>query len=232
MSYITFDSAQGCVEIGGRERARMGVLIDDIAWVMESRGRARSSPQDDWQVKLQYTGPFSEDNFGERLGWLCLIGDDVTKLLAHIHGQCEIHGWVHPEDGEWFASLIEEAVARGLLGNDGRSHYGSWTDVADLARNSTTPLVSSYSVSESWPDPWTIAHERPDLFNPTGPAVEGDDVLYDEWAALTDDERGRIADAAIESIGPRWHPSEWGTHWSSLVAGRDPYAQVASLSGE
>lgn len=232
MSYIAFDCKEGCVEIGGRERARMGVLVDDIAWVMESRGRPHGNPHDEREARLRYSGPFAEENFGERLGWLCLIGDDVTKLIAHIHGQCEIHGWLHPDDGEWFAGLIEQASARGLLNDDRPGQYGTWSEVADLARRSTTPLVSSYSVCEGWPDPYAIARERPDLFNPTGPAISSDDVLDESWAALSDEERGRIADAAIESIGPRWHPAEWGTHWAAMVAGRNPYDQVASRSGE
>jgi hypothetical protein len=231
MSYIAFESQQGLVEIGGRERARMGVIVNDVAWAMESRGRPHGSPQDEYRAKLDYSGAFSDGNFGERLGWLCLIGDDVTKLIAHVHGQCEIHGWVHPDDGEWFAGLIDGAVARGLLNGDRPGQYGTWSEVGALALRSTTPLVSSYSVCDSWPDPHQIAEQRPDLFNPTGPAVSSDDVLYDAWAALGSEEQGRIADEAIQSCAPRWHPEEWGI-WSNLVIGRNPYEQVASRSGE
>lgn len=232
MSYIGFESAAGRVEIGGRERARMGVLIEDLAWVMHSRGMGSSmSLVEAHQAKLAYRyGPDENSAFGERLGWVCLIGDDVMKLLAHIHGQCEIHGWVHPDDGAWFASLIDEAVVRGLLGEDGRGgRYGSWSDVAELARQSTTPMVSDYSVCESWPDPYQITQERPDLFpSPWVRAVDdADDAIDEAWGQLGVVEQQRIADEAIASCAPRWHPAEWGTHWSALVRGRKPWAEVA-----
>lgn len=226
MSHIAFESGQGRVEVGGRERARMGVLLDDIAWVMDSRGRRLQSPQEDHTAKLRYVyGDFGtsdrDDNFGKRLGWACLIGNDALKLLAHIHGQCEIHGWVHPDDLGWFADLLEQAVRDGLLGADGRSFYGSWQDVADLARRSTAPLVASYSVCESWPDIYLIAQERPDLFTP-----EDADDPYESWAKLSEADQDRIADEAIASCGPRWHPAEWGTHWAESVRGRSPWVDV------
>ena len=232
MSYISFESREGDVLIGGRERARMTLLVNDVAWALESRGHPFRQPADDERERVRYAG-MRVDNLGERLGWVCLIGDDVTKLIAHIHGQCEIHGWVHPEDGDWFAGLVEQAVERGLLGEDDRNNYGSWADVAELARRSTSPLVTSYSVSRGWPEPDAIARGRPDLFNPIGALVEsGDDALCEAWDALAADEQQRIADEAIASVAPRWHPAEWGTHWAALVEGRRPYAQVASRSGE
>lgn len=213
MSSISFESAEGRVLIGGRERARMGVLIEDLAWIMHSRGASMSfmSPQEQSNAKLDYRyGLTEETNFGERLGWACLIGNDKLKLLAHIHGQCELNGWVHPDDLEWFASLIEGAVADGLLGPDDRCGYGSWQDVADLARISTTPLVSAYSVTESWPDQYSISEHRPDLF-------AYDEENPDAWHELSDEERQRIGDEALEDCCPRWHPDEWGTHWSERV---------------
>ena len=225
MSYISFSSGQGEVLIGGRERARMGVLVDELAWVMESRGRPITDPIIRRRDELEWR--YRDDNFGERLGWVCLIGDDVTKLLAHVHGQCEIHGWVHPDDGDWFADLVKRAAARGLLNEDRVGKYGTWDQVADLARRSTTPLVSAYSACESWPNPYLIASERPDLFNPEGPLVDPDDSLYEAWNDLGAEEQGRIADEAIETIGPRWHPAEWGTHWSAKVTGRNPWAENA-----
>lgn len=223
MSYIAFSSKEGRVEVGGSERARMGVLIDDLAWVMHRRGNHEPNPQKDYSDKLAWVyGDMRsgrEDGFAERLGWVCLIGDDVLKLLAHIHGQCELHAWVHPDDGEWFAGLIEEAVKRGLLGDDGRAYYGSWQDVADLARRSTTPLVSAYSVTEGWPDPYLIGQHRPDLFTPAD-----EDDPWESWSDLPDSEKDRISDEAIASVAPRWHSAEWGTHWAEGVSGRTPWA--------
>jgi hypothetical protein len=218
MSYIQFDSPDGTVQIGGRERARMGLLIDEIAWALEDRGNL-SGPDDELRkLRYQYS---ADDNFGQRLGWVCLIGDDVTKLVAHIHGQCEIHGWVHPDDGPWFAGLVEAAVERGLLGDDARNHYGSWSEVAEMARTLTGPMASSYSVTESWPDVYGIA-EHTDLWTPADP-----DDPYESWEELAVAERHRIADEALPLIAPRWHPEEWGTHWAALVTGHRPYAEAS-----
>lgn len=202
MSSISFDSAEGSVLIGGRERARMGCLIDDLAWVMHKRGMDWMSPQDDARARAMWSAGGGSD-FTERLGWACLIGNDQTKLLAHVHGQCEIHGWVHPDDGEWFAEIVERAVADGLLGFDDRGgHYGSWQDVADLARRSATPMVSAYSVCDPWPDQYAIAEYRPDLW-----ALDEDGESF--WE-LPEEERNRIADEALADCAPRWHPAEWG----------------------
>lgn len=231
MSHISFASDQGRVEIGGRERARMGILIDSLAWVMHSRGRAPTDPMKEHYERLQWIygahslGPQAEDEFGIRLGWVCLIGNDITRLIAHIHGQCEIHGWVHPDDTEWFAGLIEQAVDAGLLGDDGRGSYGSWADVADLARQSTTPLVSAYSVTESWPDPYLIARTRPDLFSYN----EETEDSWDVWERLGERSRRQIANKAIFSCAPRWRPAEWGI-WANLVHGRTPWVLTNDVS--
>lgn len=219
MSSIAFESVAGTVLIGGRERARMGVLINDVGWAVKNRGHDNDTKKLAWV----YSG---DTEFAEQLGWVCIVGNDAMKLAAHIHGQCEIHGWVHPDDGEWFARQIESAVHAGVLADDGRQHYGTWADLADLARASTTPLVSSYSVCEGWPDPYLIAEHRPDLFD-VGPADENDDDYDDRhdnaWSALSIEDRNRIADLAIIECGPRWRPSEWGTHWADHVR---PLAQA------
>lgn len=224
MSSISFDSADGCVLVGGRERARMGVLIDDLAWTMHSRGQYRSDPMEASNAKLAYIYGLNETaDFSERLGWVCLIGSDTLKLLAHIHGQCELNGWVHPDDGEWFADLVERAVADGLLGPDGReggvNGYGSWQDVADLVRISTTPIVSAYSVTDSWPSQYTISEYRPDLWT-------YDEENPDAWYDLSDEERQRIGDEALEDCCPRWHPAEWGTHWADRVRSLSPWNEI------
>lgn len=225
MSSIAFESKQGEVAVGGRERARMGGLIDDLSWVMHSRGitRERFDLRAEYDDKLRWLysgrmGSEGQDTFSERLGWVCLIGSDVMRLLCHIHGQCELNGWVHPDDGEWFAGLVEQGLEQGLLGPDERNHYGTWAQVAELARASTTPLISSYSVTDSWPNPALIAQERPDLWTPAEGAHP-----WDAWEDLSEADQDRIGDAALESCAPRWHPGEWGTHWSALVMGRQPW---------
>jgi hypothetical protein len=238
MSYMSFSSKEGYVQIGGRERARMGSLVDDIAWALHRRGETHLlSPMEEYQAKASWVhGGFSmgeaerERRFGERLGYACLVGNDELKLLAHMYGQCEIHGWVHPRFGAWFADLIERAFAHGLLGEDIRNTYGPWQDVADLARRSTTPLVSSYSVTDDWPSPRLIAMYRPDLLAIDEEAEEEGDDPYEAWNSLSDDERQRVADEAIASLGPEWHPAEWGI-WADLVSDRNPWLDYERTNG-
>lgn len=218
MSHIAFESDAGRVEVSGSERAWMGLYIENLAWAVREQyvdSPFAESAADAYNRKIihKWSNP-DPDNFGKTLGYACLVGNDVTKLLSHIHGQCEIHGWVHSDDGEWFASLIEDAVERGMLRVFEHNNYGSWQDVADLARSSTTPLVSSYSVTDSWPNLYLIS-------TMTDYLVEYDsdnpETLYEGWDALGAEEQNRIADEAIELVAPRWHPAEWGTHWTELA---------------
>jgi len=76
------------------------------------------------------------------------MGNDVTKLLARLHGQCEIHCYVEGPNRTWLAGIIE----RGRKTNVLRPDMG-WEDVAELLRSrDDCPVVCSYSVCEPFPN--------------------------------------------------------------------------------
>jgi hypothetical protein len=75
-------------------------------------------------------------------------GNDQMKLLARIHGQCEIHAWVEGPNRAWVANIID----RGLATSFYRKDMG-WESVAGLLRRADdSPVVMSYSVCDGFPN--------------------------------------------------------------------------------
>lgn len=71
-------------------------------------------------------------------------GSDPVRLLARIHGSCEIHGYVEGPDREWLAGIMET----GLRDNVFRPDRG-WESLIELLRGrDDDPVVMSYSVTE------------------------------------------------------------------------------------
>lgn len=80
------------------------------------------------------------------------LGSDVVKFLARLDGQCEIHMWAEGEDRAWLADLIVQGRADGVL----RPNMG-WESVASFLRaRQYVPVVCSYSVTASFPNPGVL----------------------------------------------------------------------------
>ena len=78
------------------------------------------------------------------------FGSDEFHLAARLHGQCELHAYVEGPNRAWFASKIEQGLASSFL----RPDMG-WESVSRLLRRSEdAPVVTSYSVCESFPNGW------------------------------------------------------------------------------
>lgn len=87
------------------------------------------------------------------------LGSDPVRLLTRLHGACEIHTWVEGPNRAWLADIIDKGRKSGVL----RGQMG-WEDVAMLLRLSdAAPVVTSYSVCESFPNrtvaEWVPPHE-------------------------------------------------------------------------
>lgn len=85
------------------------------------------------------------------LNTMLSCASDPFSVMARLHGSCESHAFVEPEDFEWFARTIEAGREHNLF----RPRMG-WDKVADLARRasgSAWPIVTSYSVTDSFPGP-------------------------------------------------------------------------------
>lgn len=159
---------------------------------------------------------------------------DPMRLLARVHGQCEIHGWVEGRNRNWLASRIEEARKANLL----RAGTG-WESVVDLLRAWTSTakrsfmddaVVTSYSVCEPFPNAgickdaglWTPGadhcgiNDADDEYAPGEPWWDGD-----EWLDLSADEQWSMGVAALPSRAPEWSPATWGTLFGSGMTGWD-----------
>jgi hypothetical protein len=87
------------------------------------------------------------DVFSIHLNTAMVLGGDELRLLARLHGQCEIHAHVEGEHLPWVAEIIERGLASGLY----RRSMG-WEELVPFLRRADGPVVTSYSVCDSFPE--------------------------------------------------------------------------------
>lgn len=76
------------------------------------------------------------------------LGSDVIKLMARIHGQCEMHGWVSGSNRAWLASIIQTGLKQKLFTAD-----CGWQQVIELLLESdTSEVVMSHTVTDDFPN--------------------------------------------------------------------------------
>lgn len=154
------------------------------------------------------------DSFDYSLNTALVAGSDPVRLLTRLHGQCEVHAWVDGPDRAWLADIIDEGVETGVLRSNtvappqvGR--YYEWSEIAEFLRSDdTTEVVTSYSVTEGFPDPRVIG------WVPSGGVPDDDDgdAISDAWAELSREEQWSIGMAYLrESSGTQLQPSDWAT---------------------
>lgn len=106
------------------------------------------------------------DLFSLQLNTALALGSDAVKFSTRLHGQCEIHAFVRGENRAWLAEIVDRGVASGVLREPYQKQYGSWQDVSAMLRSSTaSPVVTSYSVTESFParaEQWELAFAKID----------------------------------------------------------------------
>jgi hypothetical protein len=227
VSRVYFHSpSEKAAELRGSERAYMGMLCANLGLaIIEPDGFGKEKSLRAWLPKghyLQTTGDQmfarswatafrvgdgglieingeSIDHWTLGLNTALVLGNDSMRLLARIHAQCEIHGYVEGPNRAWFAGLIEEGLDTGLY----REGQG-WEDVQTcLHQRADEPVVMSYSVCQSFPNPdvgdWM----------PAWP-----DGLPRDWNALTEyqqQERTARHDA--------WYELERSEQWDRGLAG-------------
>ena len=87
--------------------------------------------------------------FEAELNTAYVIGGDAVKLMARLHGQCEIHCYVEEQNRVWLAGIIESGLTAGVM----RQGFG-WDEVVGLFRSDYPgPIVTSYSVCGGFPSP-------------------------------------------------------------------------------
>jgi hypothetical protein len=86
--------------------------------------------------------------FTAALNTACRLGGDELKLMARLHGQCEVHAYVEGTNRAWLADIIESGRDLGTF----REGMG-WEAVIGLLRSRDDgAVVTSYSVCEQFPN--------------------------------------------------------------------------------
>ena len=175
MSRIYFRSLNLESEVRGSERAYFGVMISELALAilnpLWNSDRLKSilpptsyllSAKDDREFDRNFrtwfrvtsseifvVGDKKIEPFSCALNTALAIGNDVIKLAARIHGQCEIHCYVEGKNRNWLAKIIQQ----GLRSRIYRPKQG-WEETVNLLRNTDKePVVLSYSVCDQFPNP-------------------------------------------------------------------------------
>lgn len=202
MSRIYFHAPHRTAEVGGSERAYFGGMSRRIALgildpqnYMRDRewleplmvGRTYTFRDDNWANDFKtWFGGMDHGGFqiGENivgcselaLNTLIAMNSPQLSFVAHIHGLCESHVWCEAENARWLSDLIRRGRESELF----RAGQG-WEDVMTLAQEVAEtgegPIVTSYSVSDEFP-------------NRSVAGRLGDE---NEWYTLSVDERWDLA---------------------------------------
>lgn len=223
MSRIYFHAPHRTTEVRGSERAYMAGLASDMALAVLSMSDQdrdwiipflRDAPE---YVAADLASEKRESRYGGFSTWfhvahgggfelagqfvgctelalntLIATRSPVLSLMAHLHGWCEEHGFVEAENARWLGDIIRNGRHDSIL----RPEQG-WEDVltllAEVVESGQGPVVTSYSVCESFPNryllgseffvPWTEGQEE----NPE------DDAARERWEKLSNDEAWALA---------------------------------------
>lgn len=88
------------------------------------------------------------DPFTAALNTACRMGGDALKLVARLHGQCEVHAYVEGTHRVWLADIIEGARELRVL----RDGMGWEAVIALLRGREDGAVVTSYSVCQQFPN--------------------------------------------------------------------------------
>lgn len=244
MSRIYFHTPTETVEVYGTERAHMGVLCSNVAYSVfslfdEEQKRALLPPdhhlravRDPRQFETFFETLLAVA-YGEilttKLNTVLAIGNDPLCLAARLQGQCELHAYVMPEDAEWLAGIFEEGLGCGVFREGFPDRPSGWRDVIALLRRTEDPVVTSYSVSEGFPNSG-VAYWEPPVCRACGgsgkpnpqmkhtdvsydycTSCEGEGKLWESWYDLSDAERWRLAMKGLtgQERPPRLDPNNW-----------------------
>jgi len=211
MSRIYFHSINGESEILGCERAYMGCFVSDLTQgIMDLDGyftldaikpflnpehylyKHRDNPN---LIKMMKTSINVDsealfildgkeiDSFRLSLNTALTVGSDVVKLMARLHAQCEIHGYIEGKNRKWFSDIIERGLEEGVL----RKEMGWEETITFLREDDINEVVTSYSVCEGFPNgevanyDYPVSKEYPD------------ELDYDAWYELPEEKQWELA---------------------------------------
>lgn len=247
MSRIYFHSEHDTAELRGSERAYMGVLCNDL--MLGTLGDLYYAKE--WLIPLMPPGHYAlTDHRGPESGlslflrgmdsalivdgkrvetWLVslntawVLGGDPLRLLARLHGQCEIHCWVEGVNRKWLASIMREGRKSGLCRED-----QGWEAVADLLESrDDCPVVCSYSVCEQFPNYGCLPDDHP-------LKTREDEARHDDFYELPPAEAWQACMAGLRAQGSglelrpdKWADFRFGTGHSAFTLRHQPKAKAA-----
>ena len=157
-------------------------------------------------------GTESVGTFTAALNTALVMGSDPIRLMARLHGQCELHCYVEGPNRAWLADIIERGRKAGIM----RAESGWEETIALLRSRDDGPVVTSYSVCEQFPHP-RVARWEP------SEDEEGEEN-WDTWYDLPEDERWRMGIEGLRSgsmgKGLEMSPATWEDyHFGGGVTG-------------
>lgn len=253
MSRIYFHDVADRAELRGSERAYAGGLSTD--YLMMALGLDRYTKTDDPVMSLfpsdvargaHFHGSLPEaihvwmvvegmdEDEGLRrpdgskvpifqvaLNTMLASGSDPIKLLARLHGQCELHAYVEGHNRGWLAGVIERGRSASILRVD-----QGWESVVTLLRAaSDTPVVTSYSVTESWPDvsycdDYVPYDDELEIRASEADTISAHEAYMKAWYALSPAQQWDKAMPALRKMGDgnrEMRPDQWD--WDAYTFG-------------
>lgn len=242
VSHICFESREGSAEVRGPDRSNIAYMVAEWTRVVSRIDRPGDDPVkmslehplrklfrpdhhlaqvvgEEWfrgigvhgsiEKSLLIDGvPMSLWSLGLNTG--LRLGNDVVKLGVRLHAQCEMHTFVEGPNREWLAKIIEKGRATKLF----RAQMG-WEEVVELLRRSKeTPVVTSFSVTEGFPeDDFVIEQE---VWWP--PKLDKPDRNGDRaWDNLGEAEQWRLGMAALRKFNEKCpielKPDDWDDYY-------------------
>lgn len=207
MSRIHFHSPSDTLDIAGSERYHADIATRDHMWDAfggEEVGIEllrpyfpdlwKRMPAEDARLFVNGRRAFGGgvidiDGYALDLGNVALntamdTGSDALRLLARLHGQCELHCWVDGPNRTWLADVVLSGREEGVLRED-----MGWEELATFLKSrNDEPVVCSYSVSESFPNYELL----PESHRLKKREARGDD---------------------IDEILDAWYDMRWSTQW-------------------
>lgn len=192
----------------------------DIKW--------RLSKSIDTYFHVGDTGPVVLD--GKPVDLFCLTlnsalqwGNPAVQLAAKLHGQCEIHCYVEGEDRAWLADLVEKAVEAGVFRPE-PSGYDGWEKLAEFLRSTEAePVVTSYSVTDTFPNP---------SFAPDGLDLDQDDP-WEAWSRIETAKQWEYGMAKLRAEpGLQLSPERLGNRFGDGMAAREFMRRAKAIAEE
>lgn len=145
------------------------------------------------------------------------MGSDPVRLLAKLHGQCELHCYVEGPNRAWLADIIDQGVKDKILRTGPKfeglptKKYG-WQFVIDLLRSDDdSPVVCSYSVTDQFPNQYMAT-----IYGSWSPPEIDDAAIREKYRLNKDDDVEEYKDGCISDL---WYALSDEKQWEYALQG-------------